>query len=109
MRCPLKVFAGLVPSPLLVRSMPIMAYSSLQILGQAQTQAIVDVRKLQESLEAMHQELSIKNDKARIKAQQVYIAQKNVLPLNITIGDFVMVRIRGKRGQKLQTKWKGPL
>lgn len=51
----------------------------------------------------------MRNEQVRARARQKHNAKTKVLPLNINIGDFVMVRVNAKRGHKLQTKWKGPM
>lgn len=49
------------------------------------------------------------NEQARTKAQPVHNEQRNFLLLNITVADFVTLRVSGTRGHKLATKWKEPI
>lgn len=109
MRCPMEVFTGLTPSPLLVRPMPLKTYRTVRVLDNERVRSIIDIGKLHESLEEMHKDVSKGNTQVRTRAQQIHNARTKVLPLNIYVGDFVMVRVSTKRGHKLETKWKGPM
>lgn len=57
----------------------------------------------------MHKDVSMENIQVCTRTQQVHNVRTKVLPLNICAGDFGMVRVRVKRGYKLETKWKGPM
>lgn len=63
----MKVISGLVASPLLMRRMQIRECCLLGAIEEAE-RAVVDVRKLHVSLQATHEEFTIRNERVRSKA-----------------------------------------
>lgn len=89
--------------------MPLRTYRTLQGIDKEGLLSVMGVGKLQVSFEAIHEELSSRNEQMHTKAQQLHNARTNVLPVNIVVGDFLMVRVNAKQGHKPQMKWKGPM
>lgn len=57
----------------------------------------------------MRKGVSNNNQKWRSQAQNTHNAKTNVLPINIDIGDYVMVPTHTKPSHKLQAMWRGPM
>lgn len=51
--------------------------------------------------------MSMRNERARTQAQQIRNAQTKVLPPNIMVWNYVMVRVSAERERNYQTKRKG--
>lgn len=109
MRCPMEVFSGLKPPSLIVRPLPMRTYRDMETLNAARCQSILNINDVHQALEVMHKEVFKRNQTRRTRAQLIHNAKTNVLPLNIDIGDYVMVRVSVKGNHKLQSKWKGPM
>lgn len=87
--------------------MALKFYCTLQALNEKTLRKIVDVGKLHEAPDIVYKDVATRNEQTRTHARQIHNAKTQVLPLNINIGDFVMVNVSSRRKQKLQTKWKG--
>lgn len=109
MRCPMKVFTGLRPSPLLVRLTPLRKYKDLRAIDEARTAEIINFSGLHEVLVKVHKEESNNNMVNRSRALRCHNAKTNVTPLNINVGDHLMIRTHAQRDHKLQSKWRGPM
>lgn len=57
----------------------------------------------------MLQEVVKGNEIRRQLARRLHDAKTNKLPLNINVGDYVLVLAHAKRSQELGAKWHGPM
>lgn len=44
-----------------------------------------------------------------MQAQMIHNAKKDVLPINVEVGDYVMIRTSAERSHMLQAQWRGPM
>lgn len=109
MRCHMEVFTGPTLSPLLFRPTPMKTYRTLQAIGDERLRSVVNVGKLQKSFDGINKEKSSNSVRVHTKTQQLHNAQTSVLPVNIVVGDFVLVIVSAKQGHKLQRKWNEPM
>lgn len=63
---------------------------------------------VQEALHHMPREVGARADAARKRQVELHNRRKNMQPLNISVGDFVLVRRAVSAGHKLNFKWTGP-
>lgn len=105
----MEVFICLKAEPLLVRSSPLRMYRNAHGTDEARIATISDIEALHNALENVYKEVSKRNRMNRTRAQKWQNAKTNVLPLNITVGDYVMIRTHAKREHKLQFRWRGPM
>lgn len=109
MRCPMEVFTGLKASPLIIRPLPLRKYMSVKALDEARTMQVINIDRFHQALENIHKEVSDNNTANRSRALKWHNAKTNVTPLNINIGDYVMIRTHAHRNHKLESKWRGPM
>lgn len=60
--------AGLIPSSLLLRPMPLKSNHTVQALNVEKLRMIVDVGKLHEALDNVHEDVAIRNEQAHTRA-----------------------------------------
>ncbi|MEM1369509.1 MAG: RNase H-like domain-containing protein [Cyanobacteria bacterium P01_H01_bin.15] len=108
-RTPLEVMTGIVPlKPI---SQVVQASTSImdaKVLSAGKAFQLVKIDKLQESLQAMHKEVSMLTMKRRARAISAHNKATNLISPSFAIGDFVLVRRATDRGHKLKFKWSGP-
>lgn len=107
-RCSIEAFTRLQASPLLVRPTPLRTYKDPNSLNEARLNVILNIDAIHGVLEKFHKEVKSNNKMERTRVQRRQNAKKNIQPVNITIGDYVMARTHVKREHKLQCKWGGP-
>ena len=100
-RTPLEVMTGIRPN----RATPSPTAHCSALSSEARKTLI---ESLQESLEHMHRDVKTRTDKERHRARAQHNKKTNVRPVNIAIGDFVMVRRATRGPHKLSYKWVGP-
>lgn len=76
----------------------------LKALNKAGIGEIMDINILQEALGKVHKGVKENNVKNCTCMQKWHNEKTNVLPLNIKIGDSVLIRTHAKREHKLQSK-----
>lgn len=103
----MEIFTGLKTPPLLISPTPLRIYKDVRATDEAKMAEIINIAVLHEAVEKVHKEVEKKNTANRTRAQKWYNAKTNVLPLNIAIGDYEMIRTHAKREHKLQSKWRG--
>lgn len=107
-RCPMEVFTGLTPSPLLVRPVLLETYRGMRVLDEELARRIIDAEAFHDASERGIKTLQ-KVINASARTQQLHNGQTKVLPLNICGGEYVMACVHVKRGSRLQAKWRGPI
>lgn len=105
----LEVFTGLKPSPLLVSPMPLRKFKDIAAINEARTRELANITAPHEALDEMHKDVVESSSKQRTRAQKIHNARTSVTPLNIAVGDYVMIRAHARKEHKLQTKWRGPM
>lgn len=108
-RCPMEAFTGMQPPPLLVRPSPFRRFWDLEALDRERCTSLVDIDRMHTALSHMHKELAEHNLKRRTQSQKLHNAKTHILPINIELADYVMIRTHAKREQKLQARWHGPM
>lgn len=68
--CPMEVFTGLTPSTLLLRHVVMRTYRTLHAINDERSQFIVDVEKLQVSLEANNKDVSSRSEQGHANTQR---------------------------------------
>lgn len=88
-RCPLEVFTGLKPSPILIRPSPLRRFCDLKIIDQERDNQLIDIERMHNALAQMHKNISENNQRHCTEAHKVHNAKTNVLPMNIEIDCYV--------------------
>lgn len=70
---------------------------------------ILNIDALHEALEKVHKNVSKNNQMDRNLARRRQNAKTSILPVHVSIGEYVIVRTYAKREFKLQSKWNGPM
>jgi len=79
-----------------------------KLLTHARAEQILKIDKLQNSLNALHKESTIRNDERRKRSIAKHNTATNIITPRFNIGDFVLVRRQDKAHHKLCFKWVGP-
>ena len=74
----------------------------------ARTQHVINLRKTQEALQSMHKDVFSRCNAERKRHIDAHNRKTNVPPVNLTVGDFVLVRRSVMKGHKLKIMWMGP-
>lgn len=102
----MELFTGRTPSPMLLCPMPLKSYLTLQALNNEKIHNIIDTKKSHEAPDNVHRIVAIRKEQDKTRARQEHNAETQVLPLNMNIRDFVMVRVNSKTGHDIHTKLK---
>lgn len=105
----MKVFIGLKASPLLIHRSALRRYKVVRAIAEARTAEIININRLHETLEILQNEVEGKSMEDRTRAMKRHNAKSNLILLNITMGDYVMIRTHVHRDYKRQYKWCGPM
>lgn len=70
---------------------------------------IANITALQEVLHEIHKDVALTSSTIQTGAQQLHSAKTNFLPLNIIVGDNVVVQVSARKEHKLQTKCHEPM
>lgn len=97
----MEVFLGLKPSPLGAVPRALRLYRDRESINAERCRQIADIRRTCTVLEQMHKALSNSNEKRHTQAQKTDNSKIEVLPINIDIVDYVMVRTHAKPSHKL--------
>lgn len=101
----MKVFTDLKAPPLLIRPLPLKKYKDVRALNEAVTAEFININKVHAMLESVHKEVKGSSMANRAHALKWHNAKTNRVALNITVGDYVIVRTDAHRNRKLQFKW----
>lgn len=107
--CPFIMFTRIKFATLLTRPNPLIQYEDLDELCAARRKAILNIVFLQATLDGIHREVPEINDKRRASACKRHNRKDNVLHVNFSIGDYVMVCSHAKLNHKLQWMLTGPM
>lgn len=105
----MRVFLRLEPSSLVFRPWPLKRFYYLKILSEERCKKLINVGIMQEALEKVHQDAHSRSERRSTRARLVHNAKTNILPLNIEVGDYVLIRTHAMRNHKLQAKWRRPM
>lgn len=109
-RCPIKVFLEMRRSPWKALPEPFRKHKQPKSIHiKLCRQIFTNIESIRFTIERIHREILEGDNKQRTLAQKVYNARTSVLSINISIGDYVMVRTHAKRNRKLQATWRGPM
>lgn len=64
---------------------------------------------IHDALELMHKELSANSQGMGTKSQKIHNANKNFVPFNSRIGDYVIMHPANAQHRELNTGWIGPV
>lgn len=107
MLSPVEVFTALKPSHILIKPMPLRKFRNIEAMNEEGMKDLVSITKLQEALTQRHKDAAQSKAIRGTHAKQLHNTKTNVLPVNIVVGDHVMVRAHASRTHKLQTKSRG--
>ena len=107
-RSPLEVFNGRRPRRPLMRATPPTTYEKAFSMDEVRLKQVIEIEKLQESLENMHKHVNEEITKNRKRQVESHNKKTLVTPVNFEIGDFVLVQRAASAGHKLAFKWIGP-
>lgn len=104
MMCPIEVFTGLRAHSRFIRTAPLRRYREMKVLDENRGKKIVNIDMFHAVLEEMHKEVLENNRLRRSRAEQIHNAKTNIVPINIAVGDYVMIRTKASRQHKLQSR-----
>ena len=107
-RAPITVFTGLPPdNPLRLVLKPVVG--EVRSVEEVQATRVLQATELEQALDDIHRDVSIRRTKAREEAVKRHNEKTNVKLVNFSTGDYVLVAKRqAKDGRKLQVQWHGP-
>lgn len=105
MRFPMEVLTGLRTHSLFICPAPLRVYGEMKVLDEGKANQIANVEMLHVALEEFHKEVLEINRLHRSRAQLINNAKNNIIPMNYSVGDYVLVRIHANRQHKLQFRW----
>lgn len=70
---------------------------------------IANIEMLRAGLEEKNKDILDNNQLRRLRTQCIHNGEANTMPMNIAVGDYVIVRTHANRQQKLYSRWRGPI
>lgn len=80
------------PSLMVIPPLPFCTYWNLKAIEEEHCKSIMSLRDMHCALESMHTEIMEGKCARCTRVQMINNARNNVLPLDITMGDYVRVR-----------------
>lgn len=74
---------------------------------EAHGKKLADISMLLQPLKCVHKYVAKTNAASRTRAQKIHNACTYMWPLNICVGDYVMIPLRARKRHKLRTKRRG--
>lgn len=108
-RTPLRVFTETQPRPVMIRLVPLTHLSEHEAMYSAIAREVAKLASLHTALNEMHQAVAAGNKKRRTRAQKTHNVLTRVVPVNFTIGDYVMIRSTRGRQHKRTSRWISPM
>lgn len=109
-RSPLQVMTGLQPNlPItrLTNSAP--AFSPDKSADYIRANQILNISELQQSLDAMHKDVSVRVENNRKKSLAAHNKATNIVEPKFYVGDLVLYCRPGPSRHKLSFRWRGPM
>ena len=107
-RTPLECFTGIKPRRPLLRALPVTTSSSTYSDSYAAIERIIDIDEATVALDAIHKSVVSLTSADRKRKTDYHNAKTNVKKLNLSVGDFVLVRRPQEKGHKLRFVRTGP-
>ena len=105
LRCPLEVFTGMRPCRPLMHALHFKDHGNIGSHYEVRARQLIKIEELQGALGLMHKDVSERVSKRRKNSIKAHNKKTNIQSINFSIGDFVLVRVAGKKGHKLEFHW----
>ena len=108
LRCALELFTGMRPCRPLMHALHFKDHENNGSHDEVCASQLLKIEELQGAIEVMHTDVAERVSRRRKNSITAHNKKTNVQSINFSIGDFVLVRVARKKGQKLGFHSRGP-
>lgn len=108
MHCPIEVFTSIKPLPFRARSAPLRNCRGLKAIITEQQRKTINIWNTIPAPEQIRNEVSDHSHTRWTQAQKTHNVKASVLPINVDIGNYVIILIHSKPHYTVQSLWRGP-